>query len=366
MKGRSLYILLILVHLLLLLNACTSETVNRDPMVNLAGITSGEIKLADLNRVLRQNQNNAGLYAKRAKLYLQDKQYEKALTDIEKAIYLNDNQEEYYFWKAAILREMDRITLALATAEEAEQLGSKDINNYLLQTELLLRKSRFTDALQKVNIALAEDPDNEYGIFYKGMARAATNDTASAVLLFRRALRVAPDFLDSYLQLSSIFKAKKDYEQAKRYMQSGFRLDSLNGFLWYQQGLLYQSLHRADSAYYCFEKATKLNSDLYLAHYQLSLIQYKKADYNQAAAYMEKVKAAAPGLNLVQEILAESYEKTGRYKQALLEYNEILRRKPQDVRTMWGIRRSNYALYKLKRDSLNKYRHYQLIDTITY
>jgi hypothetical protein len=54
--------------------------------------------------------------------------------------------------------------------------------------------------------------------------------------------------------------------------------------------------------------------------------------------------------------LAESYEKTGRYPEAITLYNQVLRRKPNDVKSMWGVRRSVWGLKRLQRDSLRSYR----------
>ncbi|MDB5263784.1 MAG: hypothetical protein JWQ14_3067, partial [Adhaeribacter sp.] len=122
----------------LLTISCTSEVVNQDPMVILKDFASfGEIKITDLNKALKLDRDNAGLYAKRAKLYLQEKQFGKALADIEQAIKFNSNQAEYYFWKALILRDAGQISNALAMAEEAEKLGLKGPNGFFLQAELL-------------------------------------------------------------------------------------------------------------------------------------------------------------------------------------------------------------------------------------
>ncbi|MGV3588647.1 MAG: tetratricopeptide repeat protein [Adhaeribacter sp.] len=232
MKGLGGISGLLLGAFLFSITACSTEVINQDLMVNnkaLVGVS--EIKIADLNEALNLDQNNAGLYAKRAKLYLQDKKLEKALADIEQAIKFNSNQPEYYFWKAVILRDMGRITQALEVVEEAEKLGLKGANGYLLGAELLIKKKNYWSALEKVNLALNEEPDNEYGLFYKGIARAALGDTASALVLYRRAIRNAPEFVHPYLHVSSIYNAQKNYPEAAVYLKKGKALEPTNAFL---------------------------------------------------------------------------------------------------------------------------------------
>ncbi|MGV3588648.1 MAG: tetratricopeptide repeat protein [Adhaeribacter sp.] len=63
-------------------------------------------------------------------------------------------------------------------------------------------------------------------------------------------------------------------------------------------------------------------------------------------------------------MLAESYEKTGRYQDALAAYNQVLQRKPNDVKSMWGVRRSVWGLRKMQRDSLRRTRNYNIMPDI--
>ena len=358
-----------LAALVIITGSCTSEVVNQDPMVSLKNISGAEeIKITDLNNALKLDQNNANLYAKKAKLYRQEKKLEKALTNIDQAIKLNSNQAEYYFWKAAILRDMGKIPQALKAGEEAEKLGLKDPNGYFLQAELLTRKNNFQAALEKATLGLNDDPDNEYGLYYKGLARAATNDTASAVVLYMRAIRNAPFFVPPYLQMASILNARKSYNEANFYLKQGGILEPENSFLWYQRGLRHKGIKQPDSAYTSFSMAVKMDPDGYLAHYQLALSNYKRRDFAGAAANLEKVKPEFNNLPLAQEILAESYEKTGRYQEAIAVYQQVLTRKPNDAKSMWGVRRSAWGLKKLQRDSVRRYRdnNFYREDTINF
>ena len=341
------------------LSACNTELVNQDPMVSSKTLSEpSEINIADLNEALRLDKNNAGLYAKRARLYLQEEHLDKALTDIEQAIKNNSNQPEYYFWKAVILRDMGRISQALVISEDAEKLGLKGANGYLLGAELAIKKKNYQLALEKISLALDEEPDNVYGLFYKGITRAALGDTASAEVLYRRAIRNAPDFVHPYLHLSSIYNAQKKYPEAEMYLRVSKRLEPTNGFLWYQQGLRYKGLKQQDSAYISFAQASKLDPDLNLANYQLALIDYKRRNYAGVVAHLEKIKTGLKNLSQAHEILAESYEKTGRFQESIGVYNQVLQRKPNDVKSMWGIRRSAWALKRIERDSLRRNRNY--------
>ena len=350
MKFRNLFWLTIFP---VILGACTSEAVNQEKMVSMpqvAGIS--EIKLSDLNTAIRRNRNNAALYARRAMLYQDTNENIKALQDIDLAIDLDANKGEYYFQKALILRQTDRITAAQNAAADAEKLGYKGSEVYILQAELLIRLNMFAEAIEKVNVALTAIPNHEYALFYRGVARAALADTASAIINFRRAIQSSPDFINPYLQLASIYNSREDYEKAYFYIKRAEKLDSLNGYVWYQKGLRYNGLLQTDSAGFSWQKALALDPKMYKAHYQLGLLSYKRQNYSLALNHLEKVKNLPETLPQLPEILAESYEKTGRFGLALQQYNKVLQNKPNDIWAQWGVRRSNWGLYKIKRDSL--------------
>jgi tetratricopeptide (TPR) repeat protein len=335
--------------------ACTSEAVNRERMVNLEKVAlKSEITLSDLNLALKQDRGNAVLFAKRALVYLERGQTGKALADINRALELNEEKGEYYFRKALILRQAGSITDAEAAAAEAENRGYKETHLYVLQAELLIRLKQYAAALEKANYALEEAPGHDYALFYRGVARAASRDTASALINFRMAIKSAPAFVDPYLHLASIYNARRDYVPARHYLAAAESLAPDNAFLWLQKGIRYNGLRQTDSAFYCLNKAVALNKDLYLAHYYLGLLHYKRTNYPAVVSHLEKVAAVTDTLAKVAEYLGEGYEKTGRYREALHQYYKVLQQQPNDVRAGWGVRRSNWALFKIRRDSLKE------------
>ena len=336
-------------------NACTSDAINQEYMVSLKKVAgSSEIKLSDLNIAIRRNRNNASLYARRAVLLQERGDIAQALKDIAFAIDLDGDKGEYYFRKALLLRQAKNYKAAQSAAADAEKLGYKGYEIYILQAELLIRLKKYSESIEEVNIALASIPTHEYALYYRGVARAELFDTASAIINFRRAIQSSPDFIYPYLQLASMYNGKKDHARAFFYLKRAERIDSLNGYLWYQKGLGYTGIHRPDSAQYSLNKAIRLDPGLYKAHYELGLISYKQQDFKQVVHHLEKVKLVNDTLPQLEEILAESYEKSGRFRLALQQYTEVLKKDPNDIRAQWGLRRSNWALYKIKRDSLRR------------
>ncbi|QNF35042.1 tetratricopeptide repeat protein [Adhaeribacter swui] len=333
--------------------SCSSPEPSQDKMVDFRKVKyDPAYTLKEISAAIDRDPQNATHYFKRAQFYLQAKNNAAALKDIEQAIKQDEERGEYYFRKAQILRDMGNYPAALSSAVRAEDLNFRSTELDILLGELYLFSKKYEFALQYLNDALEESPENEYIYFYRGLALAQTNDSVAAIRNFKSAIRRAPDLIEAYNQLIKIYLSQKDEVNALTYLRAGQKHDSTNAYLWYYQGEHFNRRKQLDSAYYSYQNAVKYDSLLYLAHYKLSLLDFNKNRYLLAAQQMEKAMKFLKKLPEAHMVLGESYEKLGAYEKALPYYQWVYSREPQNIKAMWGVRRTMYRLYKLKRDSL--------------
>lgn len=335
--------------------SCSSPEQRPDKMVNFRNVKYDPTYiLKEISTALELDPQNASHYYKRSQYYLEAKLYKAALKDIDQAIALDSEKGEYYFRKALVLRSQGNYKTALQAAVHAEELKFRSTELDILLGELYLFSKEFDLALQYLNDALEETPENEYIYFYRGLAQAQTGDSMAAIRNFKSALKRSPDLVESYNQLIKIYLAQKNLDQAAHYLRAGQKQDSVNAYLWYYQGELHQTSKHPDSAYFSYKNAVKYDSLLYLAHYKLSLHAFEKNKYQEAASEMEKAIKGKANLPLAHILLGESYEKTGKLEKALPHYQWVYKREPQNLKAMWGVRRTMYQLYKINRDSLKQ------------
>ncbi|CAA9258949.1 MAG: hypothetical protein AVDCRST_MAG95-2222 [uncultured Adhaeribacter sp.] len=308
--------------------------------------------LKELSIAIGRDNQNASHYFKRSQFHLEAQNYAAALKDISQAIELDENNGEYYFRKAQILRSSNSYRAALVAAARADELKYRHTDLDILLGELYLFSKDYERALGYLNTALEENPQNEYIYFYRGLAQAQTGDTLAAIRNFKIAIRRAPDLIDAYNQLIKIYLAQNEDGPALTYIRAGHRQDSVNAYLWYYQGEHYTRRQQPDSAYLSFANAIKYDSSLYLAHYKMGLLAFARRNYGVAISAMEKALPHTGHLPQMHLVLGESYEKTGQVEQALPHYQWVFSREPQNIKAMWGVRRTMYQLYKVRRDSL--------------
>lgn len=333
--------------------SCSSPEPSQDKMVDFRKVKyDPAYTLKEISNAIARDPKNATHYFKRAQYYLEAKNNTAALKDIEQAIKQDEERGEFYFRKAQILRDMGNYPAALTSAIRAEDLNYRSTDLDILLGELYLFSKKYEFALQYLNDALEETPENEYIYFYRGLAYAHTADSASAIRNFKSALRRAPDLIEAYNQLIKIYLIQKEEGSVMAYLRAGQKQDSTNAYLWYYQGEYYQNQKQLDSAYLSYRNAVKYDSLLYLAHQRLAFLAFNKKNYAEAVVEMEQSMQFSRKMPQAHMVLGESYEKLGELDKALQHYQWVYSLEPQNIKAMWGVRRTMYRIYKSKRDSL--------------
>ncbi|QMU28402.1 tetratricopeptide repeat protein [Adhaeribacter radiodurans] len=339
----------------LFFSSCSSPEQSQDKMIDFQKVKyDPAYTLKEISAAINRDPHNATHYFKRAQFYVEANNYTAALKDINQAIAQDEEKGEYYFRKAQILRKTGNYAAALTAATRAEDLNFRSTDLDVLLGELYLFSKKYGMALQYLNDAAEETPQNEYIYFYRGLAYAQTRDTMAAIRNFKSAIRRSPDLVEAYNQLVKIYFARKEDALALDYLRAGQKQDSANAYLWFYRGEYYNNLKQVDSAYISYRNAIKYDSLLYLARQRLGILAFNKNKYSEAAAEIEKALKHSDNLPQAHLVLGESYERTGKLEQALAHYQWIYKREPENIKAMWGVRRTMYQLYKIKRDSLRQ------------
>lgn len=323
-----------------LLGACSGEKKDQEKMVDLKTVSSKpDAGITRLTEAIEKDPNNAALYGQRSRLYLELKQDKQALADAEKAISLDNGKGEYHFLKAKAQRALNRLEAALNTAQAAESRNYRTADLYILMGEIFLIIKQYQKAIDNLNQALKLSSFNEYAYFYKGVVYAETGDTTRAISNLQTALEQAPEFVQPYIELAKINTAQKNYKEAHQYIQSGLRFEPANPTLHINEGYNLVAQQYPDSAMTSFKQALNADTSMFIATYNLGVIEYNRDRYAQAVPHFEKVLRHAgklPNLNL---LLAHSYEKTGQSAAALQQYNLVLQKTPDNAFALNAVKR---------------------------
>ena len=137
-----------------------------------------------------------------------------------------------------------RATLPVLTVLAALLLGAAmpAMADAVDDAQKLVRRNQYLQAQEKIDVALAEDPNNAQALFLKGVVLSETGQTEDAIAVFTRLTETYPEMPEPYNNLAVIYARQKSYEQARQALEMAIRANPTYGTAYENLGDIYAKL----------------------------------------------------------------------------------------------------------------------------
>lgn len=208
---------------------------------------NSRVSLAKLNQAIDRKRNFLEAYQLRADVYMELRQYEKALQDYQRSLKINEDDEGYYHLGSAY----ENLGM-LKEAEEAYQ-QSIDENNRIPETHLALarlqyQRKKYDEALGSVRQMLTLEPGNLDGILLQSKLQAAQGDYPEAIETLSVASAESPMESSIYLHRGDVYRMMNQLNNAIIDYTRAIDLDPMNAALYYKRGGAYEEIRQYDKA----------------------------------------------------------------------------------------------------------------------
>lgn len=149
----------------------------------------------------------------------------------------------------AIQVYQDLLKLAPAHADALHLMG-----------EALYRQGRYDEALAYLNRAVASAPHHFY-LNTRGMVFLELGYLMEAEQDLRRAIKAVPDYLEAHINLSNVYRKKRDFKNAKRYGELAVKLNPQSAAAWNTVGAVQMESQQLEAALVSFDHALTLAPD---------------------------------------------------------------------------------------------------------
>ena len=153
----------------------------------------------------------------------------------------------------------------------------------------LLKEGRSAEALEHVEVYLAQHPKDARARFLKGVILTEQNKTQDAIAVFSELTQDYPELPEPYNNLAVLYAGQGDYEKARRALEMAIRTHPSYAVAHENLGDLYATL--ASQAY---DKALQLDTNNATARKKLSLI--KELFPTKTAATLAKAEPEKPAI----------------------------------------------------------------------
>ena len=289
-------------------------------------LNSPELKA--INAELLQDPSNAGLYNKRALIYMQLRQFPEAENDSRRAIKLDSTKAAHYLTLVDIFFSENRTRDSKELLEATTKKFPDNSEALLKLAELYFLVKRYQDGIEYVNKALKINENLAKAYYIKGSIYRESGDTARAISSLETAVEQDNKYLDAFFDLGVLFGARKN-PIALEYYNNVLRVDPNNTNANYAKAKLLQDLGKIDEALKIYENILATDKTCEHCYYNMGAI-YLEIKKEPKKALEQFTKAIELNPNYVEAYFARgyTYSKLKDKESAKADYNMCLKIQP--------------------------------------
>jgi tetratricopeptide (TPR) repeat protein len=297
------------------------------------------MKLEVLNQQIDDDASNPDLYNKRAKFYLLDHQFDKALKDVHQAISMDDGRSTFYITLSDIYLLMGKPDDSRDALNKAIVKNPKDSDALLKLAKLYLIVKDYKNCYATVKQLLAVDNGNAPAYYTRAIGLLEQGDTIHAVDDLKQAVDKNQEYYEAYVQLGELYAMRKD-PMAELYFKNALNLRPKSREALYMLGLYYQEIGEYDKAISTYQVLEKADTAFREASYNQGYIYlvYLK-DFPRAARFFTEALKKDPGYVEAYFNRGYAYELAGDYKKAYEDYQKSLKMKVNYDKAIEGLNR---------------------------
>jgi len=301
------------------------------------------IKLEILNQKIDADVSNPDLYNLRAKFYLLDHQFDKALKDIHQAISIDNSKSVYYITLSDIYLLMGKPEDSRDALNKAVSKNPGDVDALLKLAKLYLIIKDYKNCYATVKQLLVVDNGNASAHYTRAIGLLEQGDTIHAVDDLKQAVDKNQDYYEAYVQLGELYAVKKD-PMAELYFKNALKLRPKSREALYMLGLHYQETGKYDKAIATYEILSKADTAFRDASYNTGYIYlvYLK-DFKKAIEYFSESIKKDPGYFEAYFNRGYANELAGNYQKAYEDYQKSLKIKVNYDKAIEGLNRLDHS-----------------------
>jgi tetratricopeptide (TPR) repeat protein len=201
---------LLLSFLVVVIYSCKSDSNNKVE-------SSGNPEIDALTQQISKNPDNPELYFQRAKLYMDNSTFDRAILDMQKAISIDSLNPNYYHTISDAYLDYYNPKEAINAMLKVMSLYPERVPSLLKMSELKYILEDYDGSILTLNEVARLDPQNGEAYFMLGMNFRALNDIERAINAFQTAVEMDSGLTDAWITLGEIFEEKKDPKALKFY-----------------------------------------------------------------------------------------------------------------------------------------------------
>jgi tetratricopeptide (TPR) repeat protein len=193
-------------------------------------------------------------YANRGEAFVRLRKFTQALNDYDEALKLSPNDPEYLIRKAKVIDGQASISNAKQTNQLRKRFESSDernqdqsLINEITQANVhgekggnLVNAGRYEEAITEYSEVIRLVPYEYIPYFNRAICYTQLHNDDAALLDFLRVVELKPDYLNTYLRITTIYANRGMYDDALTSINKMLTVDPSNGEALFNRGRIYE------------------------------------------------------------------------------------------------------------------------------
>jgi tetratricopeptide (TPR) repeat protein len=334
---------LLFIVVLIIAGSCSENQTSRN---KLSKADSLKMAREELTKKIDRDESNPSLYNLRAKIYLLEHEFDKAITDINKASTLDPKNPVFYITLSDIYLMMGKPGNCGEALQKALTLDPNHKEALIKEAKLSLIIKDYPQTFGYLKRALELQKINPEAYLLRGIALLETGDTSHAVQDFMTVVNQDQQNFEAYMELGELYAGKKD-KIAIDYFKSALNLRPSSKEALYMLGMFYQENDQPEKAIQTYLSLEKSDSTFKNAPYNIGyiyLVQLK--DFPKAIEYFTYAIKIDPIYVDAWYNRGLAYEHSNNPEKAYRDYQKALQIETNYAKAIEGLNRLDRAGYK--------------------
>lgn len=190
-----------------------------------------------------------------------------------------------------------------------------------LMGEALYRQGQYESALPYLNRAVVANPHHFY-LNTRAMVFLDLGFLHEAEQDLRRAIKAVPNYLEAHINLSNVFRKKRDFKNAKRYAELAVKLDPQSAAAWNSVGAVQMETSLLDEAMLSFDHVLALAPSAWVTVKNKAKIFAAQKKWAEALPLLVQTQSLRDFE--VYTLLSRAYSVLGRAEEAIAPFQEAM------------------------------------------
>jgi tetratricopeptide (TPR) repeat protein len=230
-------------------------------------------ELSAINKKILDSPDDGMLYNERAKIYLQYRQFEDAISDAKRSIRIDTNNATFYLTEADVFFAANETRNAKDVLEKVVIRFPENTDGLLKLGELYYFVKQYENAFSKINQALKVNENLAKAYYLKGSIYKEVGDTGKAISSLETAIEQDNKNYGAFLALGLIYGAKRS-PLAFEYYNNAISINPSNLDALYAKAKLMQDVNQIKEAVEMYNQILKLDANHVFSIYNLGAIEF--------------------------------------------------------------------------------------------